>query len=68
MLLFKCKATIEELQNELDETQKEKSSLEDKLIKLEKETLEKTDQISQERFQKEKIERISFIYNVESKI
>ena len=58
MLLFKCKATIEELQGELEQTQKLKVSLEEKVNRLEKENMEKSDMISQEKFMKEKIERI----------
>ena len=57
LLLFKCKATIEELQNELEATQKEKRGLEEKNQKIERENMEKNDMVNREKFEKERFER-----------
>lgn len=64
LLLFKCKATIEELQTELEAMSKSKITLEEKCSRFEKDLQEKSDQLSQERFLKEKIERRGFLLEV----
>ncbi len=64
LLLFKCKATIEELQNELEAIQKEKRTLEEKNQKIERENIEKNEIANREKFEKEKFERILMVFQL----
>ena len=53
---MKCKTAIEELHNELDETNKLKNQIEENYTKLEKDIKEKESNYIQERSSKERLE------------
>ena len=64
VLLMKCKSAIEELHQEIEDLQRTKASIEERSSRLDRELIEKDNQIKQERYFKEKLEGFSIFFYI----